>query len=85
MNLKEFTDFLDKKIEENERYVRITFYELRIEQNLSEQETKDFLKLAKNRLINFGYEVYMREEDCNLQNNNVILDDNELLIGIRKM
>ena len=77
MTLKEVSDFLDKKIEKNERYVRITFYELRIKYNLSEQETTNFIKLAKNRLTNFGYEVYTNER------NNSTLENNELLIAIK--
>ena len=85
MTLNEFTDFLDKKIQENERYIRITFYELRIEYNLSEQETKEFIKLAKNRLNNLGYEVYTRDTNDNSKNNNIQLEDNELLIGIREL
>lgn len=85
MTLNEFTDFLDKKIQENERYIRITFYELRIKYNLSEQETKEFIKLAKNRLNNLGYEVYTRDTNDNSKNNNIQLEDNELLIGIREL
>lgn len=84
MTLNEFTNFLDKKIEKNERYIRITFFELRIKYNLSEQETEDFIKLAKNRLTNLGYEVYTSEEDYNSKNN-ITLEDNELLIGIREL
>ena len=82
MTLKEVSDFLDKKIEKNKRYVRISFYELRIEYNLSEEETKDFIKLAKNRLTNFGYDVYTNEKDKNSKND-IILEDNELLIAIK--
>ena len=83
MTLNEFTDFLDKKIQENNNYIRITFYELRIEYDLSEQETEDFIKLANNRLTNLGYEVYTNEKDKNSKND-IILEDNELVIAIKK-
>ena len=45
-------------------------------------ETKDFIKLAKNRLTNFGYDVYTNEKDKNSKND-IILEDNELLIAIK--
>ena len=83
MTLNEFTNFLDKKIQENNNYIKITFYELRIKFDLSEQETEDFIKLAKNRLTNFGYKVYTNEENCNSLND-ITLEDNELLIAIKK-
>ena len=83
MTLNEFTNFLDKKIQENNNYIRITFYELRIKYDLSEQETEDFIKLAKNRLTNLGYEVYTNEKDKNLKND-IILEDNELVIAMKK-
>lgn len=36
---KEFvTHYIDKKIYENEDYIRYTFYELRVKNNLSEEE-----------------------------------------------
>ena len=85
MTLNEFTNFLDKKIEKNERFIKITFFELRIEQNLSEQETKDFIKLAENRLTNLGYKVFTRKDEDESKNNKIKLKDNELLIGIREI
>ncbi len=85
MTLNEFTNFLDKKIQENERCIKITFYELRIKYDLSEQETEEFIKLAKIRLTNMGYEVYTREVNNDSENNNIQLKDNELLIGIREL
>ena len=83
MTLNEFTNFLDKKIQENERCIRITFYELRIKYNLSEKETEDFIKLAKNRLTNLGYEVFTNEKNQNSKND-ITLEYNELVIAIKE-
>lgn len=83
MTLSEFSEFLDKKIEENDRYVRISFYELRIEYDLSAKETDNFIKLAKNKLNNLGYEVYTREKDNSHQNDIIELKDNELLVAVK--
>ena len=30
-------DYIDKKLEENENYIRYTFYELKVKNNLSEE------------------------------------------------
>lgn len=47
MDLMFVNDYLDKKIVENEDYIRYTFYELRVKNNLSEQEVDKFLELNK--------------------------------------
>ena len=53
------TDYVGKYIEykllENEEEIRITFYELRVKENLSEEQTEQFLQLCKNKLENMNY------------------------------
>jgi len=53
------TRLLDNKIAQNENFIRFTFYELRVKNNLSENETEEFLKLCMTYLENKGYEVYV--------------------------
>ena len=51
------TKLLEDKIDRNENFIRFTYYELRVKNNLSEQETDDFLRLCMIYLENKGYEV----------------------------
>ena len=37
MNLQFVNDYIERKLAENENYIRYTFYELRIKNNLSEE------------------------------------------------
>ena len=53
------TKLLEDKIDRNENFIRFTYYELRVKNNLSEQETDDFLRLCMIYLENKGYEVYV--------------------------
>jgi len=39
MTLNYITQFIDKKINKNSDYITVTFYELRIKENLSLEET----------------------------------------------
>lgn len=50
--------FFNKKIQINEKYIRITFYELRIKYNLSEEETEEILEEGAELLKSKGYLVY---------------------------
>ena len=37
------TNYIDKKLNENDNFIRYTFYELRVKNNLSEEEVDEFL------------------------------------------
>ena len=81
----EFVDsFINQKINSNEAYVRFTFYELRVKYNLTEDETNKFLELAKNKFENMQYEVYFIGDTYNYQGNNKEVEQNELMIAIKK-
>ena len=84
MTMQNITDFLDKKITENENEIIITFYELRVKMNLSEEETNIFLDYCKTRLENIGYHIYFK--DTEFFYNDIIREvkDNELMIAIKQ-
>jgi len=46
MTLLEIDKDIHRKIDENERYVRYSYFELRVKHNLSEDEAQTFVKLA---------------------------------------
>ena len=84
MTMKQLTDFLDEKINENDNFIKITFYEIRVKYNLSEQETELFIELATNRFNNLGYNVYCTTETYKYKNQTNIVQPNELMVAIRK-
>lgn len=84
MTMQEFGDYLDRKIEENEKFIKITFYEIRVKYDLTEKETNLFLELAKNKFENIGYRVYFTGEKYIYQNEYKIVQSNELMIAIKE-
>ena len=84
MTLKFITDYIDKKIKENERKVLLSFFEVRIKLNLSEEQTDEFLKLCRIRLENLGYQVYFTGAKYTYENENKVVQDNELLVAIKQ-
>ena len=75
---------LVEKIKENKNYIKYTFYELRVKYNLSEQDTNKFLYLLKTKLQNDNYKVYLAGEYFQYDNERIVVQDNELLIAIKK-
>lgn len=83
MDLKFIDEYINKKIEENENYIRITFYELRVKNNLSEEEVDAFLQLVRNKLENLNYNVYFTGARFSYNNASMMVQDNELMIAIK--
>ena len=84
MTMQDITDFLDNKIKKNENEIVVTFYEIRIKNNLSEAQTDDFLALCKTRLENMGYQVFFTGAKFAFQNANRTVQPNQLMIAIKE-
>ena len=77
------TEYINYKIENNMNFIRFTFYELRIKNDLSEEDTDEFLRLAMTYLENKGYEVYIGNSRYTYNNANQNVQPNELLIAFK--
>lgn len=84
MNTDYVGRYIEYKLLENEEEIRITFYELRVKENLTEIETDEFLQLCKNKLENMQYNVYFTGETFTHKQCNRMVQPNELLIAIKK-
>lgn len=83
MTLEDIDDYLNKKIEKDENEIVCTFYDLRINKNWSEMEVIEFLRLAKNKLENLGYNVYFQGDKFVYNNANRMVQDNEYIVAIK--
>ena len=83
MTLQFINDYIEQKMNENEEYIRITFYDLRVKHNLSEEDTAKFLTLVKTRLENMGYKVYLVDDRYEYNQALRRVQINELLVAIK--
>lgn len=83
MDLEFIEQYINNKLSENEDYVRITFYDLRVKNNLTQEETEIFIHLVKTKLQNMKYKVYTTDEKFEYKNANMTVQPNELLIAIK--
>ncbi len=84
MTMNELTEYLDRKIQENKDFIKITFYEARVKLNLTKEETNQFIQLARIRLENMNYKVYLTNQKFTYQNMLVVVKQNELMIAAKK-
>lgn len=79
--------YIDKKLKESEdeNYIRYTFYELRIKNNLTEEEIDRFLKINKDYFENKGYEVFFTGAKFIYGDMKLAVQDNELMIAVKNL
>ena len=81
MSMQEITEFLDNKIEKNENILEITFFEVRVKMNLSEEQTQEFLKLCKTRLENL---VYFTGAKYTYGGRKKVVESNDLMVAVKE-
>lgn len=83
MNLGYITDYIDKKIYKNEKFITVTFYELRIKEDLSKEDTFVFLQMSKQRLTNLGYKIYETGQRYEVDGKEKVVRSNVLYVAIK--
>ncbi|MBQ6991474.1 MAG: hypothetical protein IJN50_00925 [Clostridia bacterium] len=84
MTLQDIRKSIDKKIEQNEKIIKYTYYELRVKEDKSIEDTELFIKYAKMILENLNYSVYTTGQFYSYQGENKYIDINELLVAIKQ-
>lgn len=83
MTLEFIDNNINNKINKNAEFIKYTFYELRVKENLTEEELYNFLALAKTKLENIGYKVYRTGQKYFFDYQEKIVKSNELLVAIK--
>jgi len=83
MTLEFIDNNVNNKINENAECIKYTFYELRVKENLTEEEMYSFLSLVKTKLENIGYKVYNTGQKYLYNYKENMVKSNELLVAIK--
>jgi len=60
MDLNFVDYYINKKLEEDEKYIICSFYELRVKYDLTEEFINEHLPIIKNKLRNMKYNLFFR-------------------------
>lgn len=74
---------INKKIKEHSEFLRFSYYEVMIKNEIRNEEQTTFLDLTRNKLINLGYNVYFTGARYEYQRASQTVQDNELIIAIK--
>lgn len=82
--LKIFTiNFISQKENENENYIRYSYFELKVKSGLTEKEIDEVLRVSRDYFENKGYRVYFTNAEFEYQNEKRKVESNELMIAIK--
>ena len=84
MTLEYITEYIDKKIYKNDKIITVTFYELRVKEDLSKEDTFIFLQMSKQRLINLGYRIYQTGERYTFEGKEKLVRSNVLYVAVKE-
>ena len=84
MTMQFVTEYIDKKVEENSEFIRYTFYELKVKNDLSEADIEEFLDINKDYFENKGYKVYFTGDIYIYNDEPKVVEQNELMIAIKQ-
>ena len=84
MTIQFVENYIQDKISKNKNEIIYTFYELRVKNNLSEEEVDEFLRLNKIRLENLGYKVFFTGARFVYQNANRTVQPNQFMVAIKE-
>ena len=84
MTLEYITEYIDKKIYKNDKLITVTFYELRIKEDLSKEDTFIFLNMSKQRLVNLGYKIFETGQRFVFEGKEKIVRSNVFYVAIKE-
>ena len=84
MTFEEVKESIEKKIDENGDFIRYSYFELRVKNNLSKDEVQMFLEIVRNKLENSNYKIYLEGDEYTYKNKKRKVGSNEYLIAIKE-
>ena len=82
MTTEFITEYIDYKIKENAELIILTYYELRVKLDLSNEQMQEFLDLARIRLRNNNYKTYDIGENYTYNGLKRVVAENEMLVAM---
>ena len=77
-------NLIENKEKENENYIRYSYYELKVKDNLSEKEIDEVLRISRDYFENKGYNVYFTNAEFEYQNARRKVESNEYMIAFKE-
>ena len=83
MNLGLITKLVDKKINQDEKILKIEYYKLITQTETRTFEVPETIEKMATRLENLGYTVYRENEEYYYDGKRYVVESNEVLVALK--
>lgn len=77
-------NLIDQKEQQDENFIRYSFFELKVENRLTEKEIDEVLRVSRDYFENKGYKVYFTNAEYEYKNKRKKVESNEFLIAFKE-
>ena len=77
-------NLIEQKEQQNENFIRYSFFELKVENGLTEKEIDEVLRVSRDYFENKGYKVYFTNAEYEYKNERKKVESNEFLIAFKE-
>ena len=77
-------NLIDQKEQQDENFIRYSFFELKVENGLTEKEIDEVLRVSRDYFENKGYKVYFTNAEYEYKNERKKVESNEFLIAFKE-
>ena len=77
-------NLIEQKEQQDENFIRYSFFELKVENGLTETEIDEVLRVNRDYFENKGYKVYFTNAEYEYKNKRKKVESNEYLIAFKE-
>ena len=77
-------NLIEQKELEDKNFIRYSFFELKVENGLTEEEIDEVLRVSRDYFENKGYKVYFTNAEYEYKNKRKKVESNEYLIAFKE-
>ena len=85
LDFKKVDNFLRQKLNENGNIIICSYYEINFKLDISENDEDSFLIYVREKLENWGYDVYFTNSKYFYDNQEKIVNTNEAFVAIKSI
>lgn len=82
-DLEKMNTYLENKLKSNDNKIICSYYEVKFELNISEKDENTFLKIARDKFQEYGYDVYFTNAKYKYDDKINIVENNEMIVAIK--
>lgn len=83
LNLEYITNYINRKLAEDENRIVVTFYELVMKEKLDREQVALFLEYSKIRLSNMNYKIYITGDTYEYKGEKHLIENNVFYVAIK--